>query len=683
MSAAFAGRLAAHLGLNTAGFSRGVQQAQGQARGMAGTFAALRTRLVPVAAALTAVAAAAASIIVPAMRGAREIDELTKAARRVDGSFAGWSASRLAAEEAGVAVETLADQVQNLNARLARPNAATTDALRQLGLSADELRRMDVDQRLGAIADRVQALGLDAGQTTAILRGLGIENRQMANLIAAGGAAIAAARADIEDYGLAVSAIDTARIEQANDRIGRLSLITRYLGQQLATAVVPWLGRFSQAMTESLRTGGLLRGILDLISGAVRVVANTIGSVMTIATSFVQWLAEVSAAGIRGSSVLSNFVSTLWAVGDALLTPIRFVYQMVTGFADLIRGAGGFGEAMRLLGEVAVGVWEGIAGSAAALPAALSATWSRISAGFLRMVSNLQAQWGEFLSSIAEGISGTILDVGGLADSLGNAAERAYRAGQRTGILASDAAHASATATAEAQAIVEAAFERSRRAMEALREAVARGGEGSAAAVEAQRELNAALAATESAGGAAARGIQAAADAGRDMQAQMRSGADALMGLIPAAAEGSRGALRYILQLLQQIAMAQLRLHLLQSMSGRSGGGLLGLLGRLLNPTIPALANGTRSFMGGMAAINERGGELAIMPAGSTVIPHDLSKRMVDGGMGQAVIRLDLSPEIEARIMSRTEGMVIQTARAQQAALPAAIRQFQSNPRRG
>jgi hypothetical protein len=45
---------------------------------------------------------------------------------------------------------------------------------------------------------------------------------------------------------------------------------------------------------------------------------------------------------------------------------------------------------------------------------------------------------------------------------------------------------------------------------------------------------------------------------------------------------------------------------------------------------IPGFATGVTNFAGGLAQINERGGEIVTLPSGADVIPHDLSKRMVD-----------------------------------------------------
>lgn len=47
---------------------------------------------------------------------------------------------------------------------------------------------------------------------------------------------------------------------------------------------------------------------------------------------------------------------------------------------------------------------------------------------------------------------------------------------------------------------------------------------------------------------------------------------------------------------------------------------------------IPNFALGTQYFKGGLAQINERGGEIVDLPNGSKVIPADKSKSMLNGG---------------------------------------------------
>lgn len=57
---------------------------------------------------------------------------------------------------------------------------------------------------------------------------------------------------------------------------------------------------------------------------------------------------------------------------------------------------------------------------------------------------------------------------------------------------------------------------------------------------------------------------------------------------------------------------------------------------------VPGFARGTKSTPGGMVRMNERGGELAVLPGGSTVIPHDLSKSITGGGGGDANVTVNV-----------------------------------------
>lgn len=660
----FVGRLRARLGLDTAEFDAGMRGAQVRARtGFAGAFASIGRAVLPVTAAIAAAGAATYAVVGPAMHAAAAIDEAAKAARRVDGSLAGWESLRLAAGEAGVDVRALSDQIQNLNVRLAAPTAQTQSALARLGLDASALAQMDVDARVAAIADAVAGLGLDAGQTGAALRDLGIEDRRMVGLIAAGGAGIRAAAQDIADYGLAVSDIDAARIEAANDQIGRLSLVTRYLGQSLATAVVPGLGAMAQALTDSMREGGALRGVIDLLSGGLSRMGGFLGDVVTIGGGFLRWVWDLVDGVRTGDGFLHDMAVTLGNMAREVWGVVRIMSgaNLVAWFADLIRGAGGFGEALGLLGDVATGAWRGIVESAQGIPSGLSAIWHSVREDFLWMTRGLVHDWADLLRGMRdslpeidlfEGMRGSINDAyeGALylMTDIGRAAHAARRAADEAG-----AAWRNATS-----------FSAARVAIEALNAAVARGEVTAEAAAETQRQLNAALAQTGAAGGAAAGGIAQAADAAGQLETRIGKGVDAAADLIESLARGDwKSALA---QLLAQIAQAQLRYALLQSAmkSGGKGGGILGLIGALL---MPGNARGTQSWRGGVTMVGEEGPELVRLPVGASITPALTSAQMMRdasgaGGDVRVAIRMvdgNLVPVIEqvsGRVAARAVG---------------------------
>ena len=102
----------------------------------------------------------------------------------------------------------------------------------------------------------------------------------------------------------------------------------------------------------------------------------------------------------------------------------------------------------------------------------------------------------------------------------------------------------------------------------------------------------------------------------------------------------------------------------------------------MLNP-VPAGAFGLSNFAGGLATINERGGELVSLPRGATVVPHDLSRRMVDGAAGGMAITVNVQGangdrQIEAMVMQGVSAGLAQYDRA----LPTRVQQIQGQPRR-
>lgn len=103
------------------------------------------------------------------------------------------------------------------------------------------------------------------------------------------------------------------------------------------------------------------------------------------------------------------------------------------------------------------------------------------------------------------------------------------------------------------------------------------------------------------------------------------------------------------------------------------GGG--GLFGALIGG-IPAYASGTMNHPGGLARINERGGEIVNLPSGAQVIPHDLSKRMAEQGGGSVTVYVEAVPgaEFEPRVQAVSQGVAVQVVQQNNRAISEAQR---------
>lgn len=75
-------------------------------------------------------------------------------------------------------------------------------------------------------------------------------------------------------------------------------------------------------------------------------------------------------------------------------------------------------------------------------------------------------------------------------------------------------------------------------------------------------------------------------------------------------------------------------------------------------------ANGTPYAPGGLALVGERGPELVNLPRGSQVSNSQATRQMMSGG-GETAVRIDLGPDLEARILSQSNANAVKIVQDQ------------------
>lgn len=233
------GALRVVIGADTTGLQRGLRETSTR---MAG----LRRAIVPTVASVAALGAAftavAATMYGMARAEMQVIDSQAKLARSIGGTVTGLRAMKLAAEDNGIA--DLESSLNRMNRRLGAVEMAggpAAETVKRLGLDIKALAEMDVDERLASIADSIRDSGISAQEAARHLQQLGFQQAEATTFFMQGGDAIRAAREEIEDYGLAVSMISAAQIEEANTQLSRLQLISQGLRTQMAVALAPTL----------------------------------------------------------------------------------------------------------------------------------------------------------------------------------------------------------------------------------------------------------------------------------------------------------------------------------------------------------------------------------------------------------------------------------------------------------
>jgi hypothetical protein len=233
--------------------------------------------------AIAGVAAAAAvttALTAMTVQGLASVDALAKSARAADATANGLRAVHLAAADAGVSTSDATTALQQMNRELTRAAEVGTpahQALSRLGLAASDLTNLDADGRIALIADRVQELGLSAGETSDIMRDLGVRSREMALLMIGGGDAIRRAREEVREFGLELTDNQIGAIEDANDAVSRMTLIFEGLRNQLASQVAPVLldvaNRFN-AFAQSDAAREAIARIADAFGNLIEIVGS-------------------------------------------------------------------------------------------------------------------------------------------------------------------------------------------------------------------------------------------------------------------------------------------------------------------------------------------------------------------------------------------------------------------------
>jgi hypothetical protein len=627
------GTLRARMGLDSSQFNRGLDTARGRVRKFAATIGR------SMALAGVAMAGAAAAGVGALTRSSLTfVDQQAKLARSIDGSIDALRALQLAGNDAGVSSDTLNASMQKLGTKLVEANVkggASAKALDRMGLSAKNLLALDVDERLATIADRAKELGWSATKTSQFLLEMGVESKEMALLVAQGGDAIRAARQEVKDLGLSLSAVDAAKVEVANDAMSRIKLTTEALGNRMAVTLAPALKAMADSFTASSREGGGFRAVIEHISERVSTAVMTFRDLFSIGSSIVDSFKNMQSEGGR-LSIISDVVS---GVINTIRTFWRYVGEAITVVGHLSRTTGNFGEVLSALGPLASEVWQRIGDGADYIRSAVAVMTNKMSAIFYGGLRSMAGGFFEFTATVARGLNrifGTELEgiTAGITRELGRSEMAALSA-------------------ADAHSISMGRFKKSIGAplveLEKLRASVAAVGETAttnlAEGAAAADDLNSSLADVGSGGAASAangidkvgKSLKDAKEKGNDAESAFRGFFTSTVTRANTLGEAIRNLASRFADLLANKAFDVLWGNFTGSGSGSSGGGVFGGLGKALKSLISFDGGGYTGSGTRAGGLDGLGGFPAMLHPNETVIDHTKQGGMAGSGRAQSL----------------------------------------------
>src|SRR4029079_4520127 len=128
---------------------------------------------------------------------------------------------------------TLEKMVKNLG-NAAAEGGPTAEALKRIGLDAKTLASQSPDEAFKQIAEGISQIVNPAERARAATAIFGKTGQSLLNTMMAGKAGIEAAAAETAKYGTAVSRVDAAKVEAANDAITRAGEVVHGLAAQVA-----------------------------------------------------------------------------------------------------------------------------------------------------------------------------------------------------------------------------------------------------------------------------------------------------------------------------------------------------------------------------------------------------------------------------------------------------------------
>src|SRR5690625_99548 len=230
------------------------------------------------------VAAGGAAIAAMTKKGLDAVSTQATLARSLDTTFDSVTALQLAFSDAGI--DNFEASVNRLTRRLGAGElgrGAALQVVKELKLDLQELANVEADERLAIIAHRIQEVSTNSQTAARYAQDLGFEQREAAQFFMQGGDAIRAYRKEVDDFGLALSAIDATKVELPTAEFQRTGRIFTAINQQLAVQVAPLLGSISGLLLDTARdAGGMGDAIESVFDRAVIAGINTASSVRSV-----------------------------------------------------------------------------------------------------------------------------------------------------------------------------------------------------------------------------------------------------------------------------------------------------------------------------------------------------------------------------------------------------------------
>lgn len=190
---------------------------------------------------------------------------------------------QLAAEISGVQTEQFNKGITRLQKNIGDAEAGLATAVREfdkLGVSAEQLKNLSTDEQIKLIAERFRQLPSTVDRASVSLNLFGRSGLALGVLFDEGAEGIERFQQEAIDLGIALSRVDAARIEAANDAMTRAGKVQEALGNALAVELAPIIAAVANEFVEAAKEAGgfgkMVLNVVDNAATAVGLLANVV-----------------------------------------------------------------------------------------------------------------------------------------------------------------------------------------------------------------------------------------------------------------------------------------------------------------------------------------------------------------------------------------------------------------------
>lgn len=286
-----------------------------------------------------AVAAASAAGAAMVKSGLSQVDTLAKTSDKLGIATESLAKLRFAAEQTGVSQKTLDVGLQRFTRRLADAATGTgpaVSAFEALGLSAEELVNKSPDEALAEVADRMKLVENQSQKVGLAFKLFDSEGVGLVNTLQGGSEGLNELGRQAEVAGLAISRVDAAKVEAANDAMNRARAGVSGFSQQLAVKFAPLLediaNRIFGVGKESWGMAAAAGKAFDFVVKAAGTLANGIHAIE------IGWIGMKLGFQLAARGLLSGFDAMAKKIAETwnslpLVGEENYVYQSrLSGF---------------------------------------------------------------------------------------------------------------------------------------------------------------------------------------------------------------------------------------------------------------------------------------------------------------------------------------------------------------